>query len=102
MPGSHPLRDPAVSARLQAALEAQVAAGAPGALARIEAPRADLTWGGAAGYLARGKSRALRPDDAFRAASVTKSVTAAVAVRLAHQGRWRSTSHSLASWPPNC
>jgi D-alanyl-D-alanine carboxypeptidase len=87
MPGSHPLRDPAVSARLQAALEAQVAAGAPGALARIEAPRADLTWGGAAGYLARGKSRALRPDDAFRAASVTKSVTAAVAVRLAHQGR---------------
>jgi D-alanyl-D-alanine carboxypeptidase len=87
MPGSHPLRDPAVSARLQAALEAQVAAGAPGALARIEAPRADLTWGGAADYLARGKSRALRPDDAFRAASVTKSVTAAVAVRLAHQGR---------------
>jgi D-alanyl-D-alanine carboxypeptidase len=87
MPGSHPLRDPAVSARLQAALEAQVAAGAPGALARIEAPRADLTWGGAAGYLARGKSRALCPDDAFRAASVTKSVTAAVAVRLAHQGR---------------
>ena len=76
-----------MSVRLQAALEAQVAAGAPGALARIEAPRAGLTWGGAAGYLARGNSRALRPDDAFRAASVTKSVTAAVAVRLAHQGR---------------
>ena len=76
-----------MSARLQAALEAQVAAGAPGAVARIEAPRAGLTWGGAAGYLARGDSRALRPDDAFRAASVTKSVTAAVAVRLAHQGR---------------
>ena len=31
--------------------------------------------------------RALRPDDDFRAASVTKSVTAAVAVGLAHQGR---------------
>ena len=76
-----------MSARLQAAVEAQVAAGAPGALARIEAPRAGLSWGGSAGYLARGKSRALRPDDAFRAASVTKSVTAAVAVRLAHQGR---------------
>jgi hypothetical protein len=69
-----PLRGSAVSARLQAALEAQVAAGAPGALARIEAPRADLTRGGAAGYLARGDSRALRPDDAFRAASVTKSI----------------------------
>jgi D-alanyl-D-alanine carboxypeptidase len=76
-----------VPARLQAALEARVAAGAPGALARIEAPRAGLTWDGAAGYLARGDSRALRPDDAFRAASVTKSVTATVAVRLAHQGR---------------
>jgi D-alanyl-D-alanine carboxypeptidase len=81
------VRDPAVSARLQAAVEAQVAAGAPGALARIEAPRAGLVWGGSAGYLARGSGRALRPDDAFRAASVTKSVTAAVAVRLAHQGR---------------
>jgi D-alanyl-D-alanine carboxypeptidase len=75
-----------VSARLQAALEARVAAGAPGALARIEAPRAGLMWGGAAGCLARNNSRALRPDDAFRAASVTKSVTATVAVRLAHQG----------------
>jgi D-alanyl-D-alanine carboxypeptidase len=76
-----------VSARLQAALEARVAAGAPGALARIEAPRAGLMWGGAAGYLGGNNSRALRPDDAFRAASVTKSVTAAVAVGLAHQGR---------------
>jgi D-alanyl-D-alanine carboxypeptidase len=87
MHASRPLRDPAVSARLQAALEAQVAAGAPGALARIEAPRAGLAWAGSAGYLARDNRRALRPDDAFRAASVTKSVTAAVAVSLAHQGR---------------
>jgi D-alanyl-D-alanine carboxypeptidase len=84
---SRSLRDSAVSARLQAAVEAQVTAGAPGALARIEAPRAGLSWGGSAGHLARGKRRALRPDDAFRAASVTKSVTAAVAVSLARQGR---------------
>jgi hypothetical protein len=41
--------DSAVSARLQAAVEAQVAAGAPGALVRIEAPRASLMWGGSAG-----------------------------------------------------
>jgi D-alanyl-D-alanine carboxypeptidase len=87
MPASRSLRDPAVSARLQAALEARVTAGAPGALAWIETPRVGLSWGGSAGYLARGRSRALRPDDAFRAASVTKSVTAVVAVRLAHQGR---------------
>jgi D-alanyl-D-alanine carboxypeptidase len=82
-----PVRDPAVSARLQAAVGAQVAAGAAGALARIEAPLVGLMWGGSAGYLAHGSSRALRPGDAFRAATVTKSVTAAVAVTLAHQGR---------------
>jgi D-alanyl-D-alanine carboxypeptidase len=61
--------------------------GGPGALACIEAPRAGLSWSGAAGHLAHGKSRPLRPDDAFRAASVTKSVTAAVALRLAGDGR---------------
>ena len=71
---------------LQAALEAQLAAGAPGALARLEAPRLGLAWAGSAGALARGKSRALRPDDAFRAASVTKNVTAAVAIKLAREG----------------
>jgi D-alanyl-D-alanine carboxypeptidase len=74
-------------AHLQSALQAQVDAGAPGALARIEAPRVGLDWAGAAGQLTRGDSRALRPDDAFRVASVTKSVTAVVAVRLAHEAR---------------
>ena len=81
------MTDAAASARLQAALEAQIAAGAPGALARLEAPRTGLTWAGASGRLARQSGRALRPGDAFRAASVTKSVTAAVAVRLSSEGR---------------
>jgi D-alanyl-D-alanine carboxypeptidase len=76
-----------VSAGPQAALEARVAAGAPGALARLEAPRSDRTWEGSAGNLARGAGRPLDPNDAFRAASVTKHVTAAVAVRLAQEGR---------------
>jgi D-alanyl-D-alanine carboxypeptidase len=73
--------------RLQSALEARVTAGAPGALARIEAPGFGLAWDGAAGKLARGDSRALRPDDAVRVASVTKSVTAVAAVKLARDGR---------------
>ena len=77
----------AASARLQAALENQISAGAPGTLASIEAPGAGLVWTGSAGSLAREESRSLRPDDAFRIASVTKNVTAAVAVRLAHEGR---------------
>jgi D-alanyl-D-alanine carboxypeptidase len=81
------LRGSAGGARLQAAVEARVAAGAPGALARLEGLRAGLTWSGSAGFLVRGERRVLRPDDAFRAASVTKSVTAAVAVRLAREGR---------------
>jgi D-alanyl-D-alanine carboxypeptidase len=76
-----------MSARLQAALESRVSAGAPGALARIEAPGARLTWAGAAGRLVQGSGRELRADDAFRAASVTKSVTAAVVVRLAGAGQ---------------
>jgi D-alanyl-D-alanine carboxypeptidase len=81
--GGHPLSDSVLSARLQAAVEGQVQSGAPGALARLEAPRAELAWAGAAGHLSRNGSRTLRPDDAFRVASTTKNVTAAVAVRLA-------------------
>jgi D-alanyl-D-alanine carboxypeptidase len=77
----------AASARLLAALEAQLAAGAPGALARIEAPDAGVVWAGSAGSLTRGASRDLRPEDGFRAASVTKNVTDAVAIRLAGEGR---------------
>jgi D-alanyl-D-alanine carboxypeptidase len=73
--------------RLQAALEARVTAGAPGALALIEAPAAGPSWAGAAGRLARAGGRPLEPDDAFRAASVTKTVTAVVVVRLAQEGR---------------
>jgi D-alanyl-D-alanine carboxypeptidase len=72
-------------AHLQAALENRIAAGAPGALALIEAPA--LAWTGAAGQLGQGDARGLRSNDAFRIASVTKSVTAAVAVRLAQEGK---------------
>lgn len=77
----------AVDTRLQAGLEHQISVGAPGALARIEAPLAGLVWAGSAGRLARGRDRSLLPNDPFRAASVTKSVTAAVALRLAREDR---------------
>src|SRR5512132_4371992 len=73
--------------RLQPAVEAQITAGAPGALARVEGAGADLIWEGSAGVLARGTSPLLKPDYAFRAASVTKHVTAAVVVRLDGEGR---------------
>jgi CubicO group peptidase (beta-lactamase class C family) len=73
--------------RLQAALEDRISAGAPGALARIDASRAGLARSGAAGRLGRGEGRSLAPDDAFRVASVTKNVTATVAVRLAQDDK---------------
>jgi D-alanyl-D-alanine carboxypeptidase len=75
------------SAHLQTALEDRVSAGAPGALARLEAPSAGIEWSGSAGRLAQGEARSLRPDDAFRIASVTKNMTAPVAVRIAHEGK---------------
>jgi D-alanyl-D-alanine carboxypeptidase len=74
------------SGQVEAALEDQISAGAPGALALVEAPRKELEWAGAAGRLAKGDERSLRSDDAFRIASVTKNITSAVAVRLAQEG----------------
>ena len=50
-------------ASLQAAVEAQIAAGTPGALARLEAADGELIWAGSAGNLARGDSRLL-PEQA--------------------------------------
>ena len=81
------ISDTDVPARLRAALDAQVEAGAPSALARLEAPRGELIWTDASGQLSRDESRALRPNDAFRIASTTKNVTAVVVVRLAEGGR---------------
>jgi len=71
---------------LQRALEAQVGAGAPSAVAKLEVSTLDRSWAGAAGHLARDDPRQLRADDAFRIASVTKLVTATVAVILDRRG----------------
>jgi D-alanyl-D-alanine carboxypeptidase len=73
---------------IQAALDGCLAAGSPGAIIAIDAPLLGIDFSGASGLFARGQSRPLRPDDPFRAASVTKAVTAATAVRLAAEGRW--------------
>jgi len=74
---------------LEAALEAQVAAGAPGALVAIEAPAVGVEVAVARGRFALAEARPLEAFDPFRAASVTKAVTAASAVALAAAGRWR-------------
>jgi D-alanyl-D-alanine carboxypeptidase len=71
---------------LRDALEARVTAGAPGALARLEIPSLGHRWADAAGRLAHDDPRRLRADDAFRIASVSKAVTATVAVMLDRRG----------------
>jgi D-alanyl-D-alanine carboxypeptidase len=71
---------------LEPALEARVSAGAPSAMARLEMSTLDRCWAGAAGCVAHNDPRQLRADDAFRVASVSKHVTAAVAVMLDRRG----------------
>ena len=74
-------------AHLHAALADRVGAGAPGALARLEAPRLRLRWAGAAGRSVRGGGAPLEEDAPFRAASATKTLTAVALLGLAGEGR---------------
>lgn len=73
---------------LEAALHKQIAVGCPGAILEISAPSLGFTFSEAMGLYARGSSQLLRVDDAFRAASVTKAVTATLAVCLAANQYW--------------
>lgn len=91
---------PMIESRIQAALEACVAAGAPGAIVAVEAPGLGVSFAGAAGRFAYGEPRPLSPEDPFRAASVTKAVTAAAAVRLAAEGRWSLDDPAARYWSP--
>jgi D-alanyl-D-alanine carboxypeptidase len=86
---------------IQAALDACVAAGAPGALIAVDAPGLGFAFTGASGLFQRGQSRRLRPEDPFRAASVTKAVTASTAVRLAAESRWSLDDPITSFLPPH-
>src|SRR4051812_14892609 len=73
--------------RLKATVEGQVKGGVPGIVVQVVDPARHLNWRGASGRFARGRPRPLRPGDAFRTASVTKTFTAAVVLRLVEQRR---------------
>lgn len=73
---------------LEAALHAQIAKGCPGAVLEISAPSLGFSFSSAQGLYDRNGSRPLRISDAFRAASVTKAVTATLAVYLAANHYW--------------
>jgi D-alanyl-D-alanine carboxypeptidase len=86
---------------IQAALDEGVAAGAPGAIIAINAPPLGIAFSGSSGLFAKRHARPLQPDDPFRAASVTKTVTAATAVRLAAEGHWELDSPITPFLPPS-
>lgn len=73
---------------LEAALQEQLAAGCPGVILEIHVPRCGFAFSGAQGLFARHGSQRLRPQDLFRSASVTKAVTATLAVYLAANQHW--------------
>jgi D-alanyl-D-alanine carboxypeptidase len=73
---------------LEAALCEQIATGCPGAILEISAPSLSFNFSEAQGLFARNSTQQLRTNDAFRAASVTKAVTATTAVYLAANQHW--------------
>ncbi|WP_084265759.1 serine hydrolase domain-containing protein [Actinomadura macra] len=72
--------------RLRCLLDGVVAPPVPGAILTVTGP--GRSFNGAAGVYVLG-GRALRTADAFRTASVTKTMTATVALRLAERGELR-------------
>lgn len=58
----------------------------PGTIARIDVPANGFSWSGAAGTTEMDGHEQLTVDHPFRIASVTKTVTSAVVLRLAEQG----------------
>ena len=85
--GAPPLAQPV--AALQQALDADVASSPslPGELLHVLAPAHGLDTTLAAGVFDRTSRRPLRGHDTFRAASVTKTFTAASILRLVEEGR---------------
>jgi D-alanyl-D-alanine carboxypeptidase len=89
-------------AALQQALDADVAASAslPGELLHVHSPARGVDVSLAAGVADRATGRALGPHDGFRAASVTKTFTAAAILRLVEQGRLRLDDPITRHLPP--
>ena len=93
------MRSKDVRSRLRPALDEQIASGCPGVILAVDSPRLGLRFADSAGAFERGGDRVLEPEDAFRAASVAKAVTAAVAAKRAEEGLW-SLDDSIARHLP--
>jgi len=73
---------------LEAALREQMDAGCPGAILEVGAPGLDTNISLAQGLFDKNRPQPLHSGDAFRAASVTKAITATTAVYLAANQHW--------------
>ena len=87
--------DPALSAKLQRALEkARKELALPGVAAAIILPDGS-TWTGVSGYAVPAKKKLLQTNTPWAFASVTKTFTAALIMRLAEEGKLRSRRPAL-------
>ncbi len=77
---------PAIEEQLQQLLDNAVGDGIPGAIVDVDSPLLDIAWGGSAGSSSLESGEPLRPEHAFRTASITKMVTAATVLRLVEEG----------------
>ncbi|QXE36808.1 beta-lactamase family protein [Streptomyces sp. GMY02] len=80
-----PDRTAAAHRATQEALDAAVAEGVPGALARADDRKG--TWNGSAGVADRTTDRPRLPQDRFRVGSITKTFVATVLLQLEAEGR---------------
>jgi D-alanyl-D-alanine carboxypeptidase len=76
----------AIEATLRAIVERAVGADGPGAILGVRLPTLGIDWQGAAGACARGSDRPLAPTDGFRIASMSKTFTATLVMRLVEAG----------------
>ena len=96
-PAPSPTLPPKVASRLQDALEkARTKLGLPGVQATVILPDG-ATWTGVAGYADTATRRRVTADTPFAVASVSKTFTAALILRLADQGRL-SIDDPLSRW----
>ncbi len=85
---------------LDKALDQQLDGACPGAILEITGTEFERIFSRALGLFSPEESGPLEPADGFRAASVTKTVTAAVAVRLAAEGHWK-LDDPVTNWLPS-
>ena len=77
-----------MSSEIQDTLDSLAATDAPGIALAIGKSGGNISHTASSGVFERGAARPLAWDDPFRAASISKTVTAATAVRLAAEDRW--------------